>query len=286
MEIERWIQLAGQSPAQARHLIDLPYRLGSDALADPANWREWHDGGQLRAWAIWQQPWISLDYAIDPDAGLEEEVLSWGLARFREMARHHGRALDYYVDAREDDAPRIALLERLGFAWDPQGILLHLVRTLSAHPTTSPLPAGFTSRALLDGDDVARVVDLQRLAFDSTNMTVEWRQRIRRLPQYTPGLDLVIVAPDGALAAFCIGWLRRDAAGVAGQIEPMGVHPAYHRLGLGRAILTEALRRMQAYGATTAHVECYGANTAGYSFYRRAGGFALDHTIRRYYRNL
>jgi ribosomal protein S18 acetylase RimI-like enzyme len=66
----------------------------------------------------------------------------------------------------------------------------------------------------------------------------------------------VAVAPDGRLAAFCVGWLNDHPTGeVNGQIDPMGVHADYHRLGLGRAILYENLRRMYMHGARQVFVE-------------------------------
>jgi len=50
-------------------------------------------------------------------------------------------------------------------------------------------------------------------------------------------MDLVTVAQDGRLAAFCVGWIWQDKSGeTSGQIEPMGVHGDYRHMGLGRAI--------------------------------------------------
>jgi hypothetical protein len=59
--------------------------------------------------------------------------------------------------------------------------------------------------------EVEACVALHRAAFDSRNMTVEWRARILVRPEYRSELDCVAVAPDGRLAAFGIGWLDRSA---------------------------------------------------------------------------
>jgi GNAT superfamily N-acetyltransferase len=81
-------------------------------------------------------------------------------------------------------------------------------------------------------------------------MTLEWRQRTLVHPDYQPGLDLVVVAPNGELAAFCIGWFHTSGPGgkPSGQIEPMGVHPIYRQLGLSKLLQNELFRRMQAWG--------------------------------------
>ena len=53
---------------------------------------------------------------------------------------------------------------------------------------------------------------------------------------------------------FC--WLNRSAAeGPTGQVEPLGVRKAFRKLGLGRSILTEGLRRLQQHGAKWMYVE-------------------------------
>ena len=63
-------------------------------------------------------------------------------------------------------------------------------------------------------------------------------------------LDLLSVAPNGRLAAFCIGWLHRQPGGeIGGQIEPLGVHADFRRQGLGCGILAVGLRRLQQHGA-------------------------------------
>ena len=48
---------------------------------------------------------------------------------------------------------------------------------------------------------------LQRAAFNSPNMTEAWRVRLLHRPEYRPELDIVVSAPDGRLAAFCLRWL-------------------------------------------------------------------------------
>lgn len=49
-------------------------------------------------------------------------------------------------------------------------------------------------------------VAVHRNAFAPSRMTVEKYRRIMNAPTYRPDLDLVVVAPDGTFAAFCIVW--------------------------------------------------------------------------------
>ena len=106
-------------------------------------------------------------------------------------------------------------------------------------------------------------------------MTAEWRTRTLRRPEYLSDLDLVAVAPSGRLAAFCICWLNRDSEGnPSGQIEPLGVHKDFRRLGLGQAILSEGLQRLYLRGAERIYVETDKYRNAALGLYE-AVGFCL-----------
>jgi mycothiol synthase len=108
-------------------------------------------------------------------------------------------------------------------------------------------------------------------------MSTKWRIHTLHMPQYRPELDLVVVAPDGALAGFCIGWL--DQRRRVGQIEPMGVHSRFQRLGLSQALLQEILRRFQALGADFAQLETDLERNAARHTYESAG-FREAHIIQ------
>src|SRR5262249_41371081 len=148
---------------------------------------------------------------------------------------------------------------------------LHMSQPLDQPIQQYDLPNGFSIRPLAGEAEAQAYETLHRAAFNSKNMSEAWRRRILRHADYMPDLDLVAVAPDGTLAAFCIGWITRVNDERISQIEPIGVLPAYHRLGLGRAILYENLRRMQAIGATTAMIEAESSNNASTSLYKSAG---------------
>jgi ribosomal protein S18 acetylase RimI-like enzyme len=278
----RWMSaFVHTMPDRGLHVIDLPYRLCSPSVPEAGNTCLWADeAGEMIGWAVWQQPWITLDTAMrqDREAALMPVILAWAIARFQQMAVAHGRILDYCIDAREDDDTRIALLEAHGFA-RAGSHLLHLRQSLNDVPNVSAVPEGFTIRPIADAHDVAAYVALQQAAFGSTNMTVTWKVRTRRLPQYVAALDLLACAPDGTPVGFCLGWLH----GQEGQIEPMGIHPDYERLGLGRALLTEALRRLYIHGATTAHIEVYNDNPAARHLYESVG-YRVAHRIWKYVR--
>jgi len=307
-DLHRIAELVYAFPDRQRHSVDLPYRLSSWALETLDNTRLWEDeGGQLAGFAIVQGPWSTLDYGLGAEAreaGIEREIIAWGMERAQTIADRRRKPFTLFVEAREGDEERAALAEAHGFEGGAYEVL-HLECVLTPdfppHPNPLPggereqtplslsgrgaggegLPGGFTIRPLRGDAECQAYVDLHRAAFGTTNMTLEWRQRTLLMPQYVPEIDLVIEAPGGRLAAFCINWLSPDRA--AGHVEPLGVHPDFHRLGLGSAILNESLRRMAAHGAQTAIVETYGLNDAAHALYESVG-FRVRHRYQAYSR--
>lgn len=62
-------------------------------------------------------------------------------------------------------------------------------------------------------------------------------------------LKLAVVAPDGNFVAYCGMWYD-DAVGY-GVIEPVATDPDYRRMGLGKAVVLEGIKRVKELGAKT-----------------------------------
>jgi GNAT superfamily N-acetyltransferase len=122
-------------------------------------------------------------------------------------------------------------------------------------------PAGYTLRALGDECELPARSWLSWKAFhpdepDEKYQGWEWYRNVQRVPLYRRDLDLLAVAPHGELAAFCTVWF--DDVTRTAVFEPVGTHPAHQKRGLGKALMTEGLRRAQRLGATLATVSSYG----------------------------
>ena len=82
-----------------------------------------------------------------------------------------------------------------------------------------------------------------------------------RAPQYDPELDLVAVAPNGELAAFCVCGFE-DSSREVGYTDPVGTHARYKRRGLGKAMVTTGLHALKDRGARTAELGTSSENVA------------------------
>lgn len=198
--------------------------------------------------------------------------------RFRELDQERGRPLPYWVEFRDDDPERKAVAEQHGYTLEADYYYVQMQHPLIEQLAEPLLPAGFIIRPLAGTQEAAAYVALHRAAFESTSMTVAWRQRTLMTPYYNPELDLVLIAPDKTLVGFCVGWL--DPYRAIGQIEPIGIHPNAQSMGLGNALLHEILRRFKAYGAKEARVETDNPRTSALQAYESVG-FQVAHKVFR-----
>jgi mycothiol synthase len=287
------LDIIHQEPAQHPHVIDLPYRLSSEALDQEANGAIWlDDAGRAHAWVILQHPFWAIDLAADGAHNNPEvyaQLLVWADRRARQLAGMPAGRPAWYVPVFEDQVGLIAALEAAGFACQTDApvdpwVKVLLVRELEAAPQRLGPPTGFAIRPLNGESEAAGYVDLHRAAFESTNMTTSWRRRTLRQPLYCADLDLVAQAAGGQLAGFAIGWFTPDGRGdgPAVQVEPLGVHPEFRRHGLAGALLSELFWRAAQRGARRIYVECddYPHGPAG-TLYRSAG-FTLYKQIAVY----
>jgi len=239
------------------HVGDLVWRLFLQSLRHDLGktFRLW-DGtdGSLAGFAVWtpsryRAGVVSFELQIFPQLrgrGLEEEMLDWVEVQCLQPTAACHLVTD--VGVYEDDQGQIAALERRGFRrTDDEGVLF--IYPLDEPVTEPSLPGGFVVRPVAGELEAAARAAAHRDAFDSTRVTDEAYLRLMRTPGYDRDLDLVAVAPDGTMAAFCLGWL--DPANQVGEFEPVGTRQAFRRQRLAQTALLAGLRRMRTCGAAS-----------------------------------
>jgi mycothiol synthase len=175
------------------------------------------------------------------------------------------------------DNPRLtAVLEAAGFVEDDTEMLIYLCDLSRPIPDVE-LPTGFEARHVLE-DELEERVSVHRDAFEPSKFTLQRYARVRSMPGYRPELDLVISTPRHEFAAFCLVWLSDGV----GEFEPVGTRATWRRQGLGRAVMLEGLRRLQAAGAHSATVYSEPKNRV---FYESCGFFVVnrwqDYVLKR-----
>lgn len=230
--------------------------------------RLWEDKqGRLVARAsLWfpeagEQFTSGLGFSIHPDlrgSGIETQILRWAEARVQEASQGFEGVVELHSGDRSHLRDRFTLLEQHGFSWCRT--FKRLSQPLTRLIPTATLPEGFTIRCVNPAQDGAAWVEMFNQTFvDHWNhhpMTLEQFNYHVAQSTYNPELDLVAIAPDGTMAAFCSNLIFPEENAQLGRQEGwvglLGTRRGYRRLGLGRAILLEGLRRLQAAGMETA----------------------------------
>jgi GNAT superfamily N-acetyltransferase len=187
---------------------------------------------------------------------LGTEVVGWGEDCIRRMSSNErSSALD--ANCREDYTERIAFLKQHGFN-QLEDTTVTMERPLSSTIPDPELPPGFVIRPIAGTQEAEAVAAMHRAALGTEYMTTENRLVLMSTSGYDPSLDLVVVAPDGSIAANCICSVNlQDKIGFT---DPISTHPQFQRMGLARALLLTGLRLLQERGMSYARLGTGGNN--------------------------
>lgn len=194
---------------------------------------------------------------------LEEEMIVTAETTLKHTNRE-GR-LRTLVFADSQDALRHEILKRRGYqkVERPETSESIHIFPLANEIKEVKTPESYTIRALGHGLELLERCYASGLGFheDDVNYAREnrddpsWYHHIQSAPLYRRDLDLVAIAEDGSIAAFCTIWF--DDVTRTAYFEPVATVPKHQRHGLGKALLAEGLKRLKAMGAKLATVGGY-----------------------------
>jgi ribosomal protein S18 acetylase RimI-like enzyme len=243
-------------------------------LRQRAHLWERRQDGVVVGWALVSPRFSAFDLFVHPevwDTGRAESMFAWAEEWASDIVQERGGTSLQTVWISEHDTRLIAHLQSRGFARS-DGCIICMQRELDRGLLQPALPHGFSVRPVAGEHEARPRAAASHAAFGSSQLLGRYQRRylaFMRSPVYTPKLDLVAVAPDGRIAAFCICWL--DGVNRVGHLEPVGTHPDFQRRKLGTAVLQAALWRMAEHGMMVASVCVESSNVAGQAFYSSAG---------------
>lgn len=248
--------------------------------ANRRNLRLWErvDGDQpaLAAWAIFSRIEGSFDLFVHPAlyaTPLHEAVMDEHVAWAEVRAREAGLKQIMPWWAMEYDTTLKRMMQARGFitpaADGPPAPLFE--RDLDELPS-SRLPEGFLVQGVKNLDDGRLRAHVTHGAFsandDWDSYAAAYAQFISS-PVYDGERDLFVRSPNDQGASACTIWF--DPVNNVGLFEPVGTHPDFRGKGLGKAVMTEALRRMKAAGMRRAIVGFDPNNAAALALYTSLG---------------
>jgi mycothiol synthase len=277
------LQIGSQSniPASYMHpgFLDWDTHCPPDEQANQRNLRLWEcvsrDPPTLEAFAVFSRHEGSFDLFVNPDlhgTPLHETVMDeyvvWAKARAREAGLKQFEPFWVF----EYDKVLNRLMKARGFVEvhaDPAPPLFE--RSLDELPPMM-LPEGFTVQAVGNLADGRLRAHVTYGAFNSDDdwelFSAEYAQFIGSAV-YDGERDLFVRSPEGRGASACTIWY--DQVNAVGLFEPVATHPDFQRMGLGKAVMTEGLRRMKAAGMRRAILGFDPNNAAALALYSSLG---------------
>jgi mycothiol synthase len=241
-------------------------------------WDDPKQPGKLLGWVLISPDWVGIDVYVQPElrgSELANEMYTWAEEEAIRVAHIQERKTIYVLWARHADETLREHYTQRGFR-QRRG-MIHYSHTLAEMFPAPVLPYAFTLRGCKGEPEAAARARAQYGAFNSSapfECYLERFIRFMRSPVYQPEMDIVAVAPDGQIRAFCIVWT--DPINKVGLFEPVGAHPDFQRHGLGKAVMLEGLRRLKKSGMESAIVSTYEDSRAGIKLYEGLGFQAID----------
>lgn len=168
------------------------------------------------------------------------------------------------IAVRDNDVTMQEQLTQMGYRNAEQTEPI-LCRDLN-EPLDYELPSGFTIRDIRFPEDNLTYQTVIWKGFDHEGDQAELEKMLANKvlpPNHRPELCLAVVDETGEFAAHCTCWYdeRTDYT----YVEPVCTIPKYRGMGLGKAVVLEALRRCKALGAKQAFV------ISDQEFYKKLG---------------
>lgn len=215
----------------------------------------WEDGKQIVGVATFDcQLDIAYCLALPQYAFLKKEMLLYAQANlskdgnfgvviadndfiFQDISANLG-----FVATPEKENDAIFYLDKTSTAYElPEGFHLTTIKeTFDAYQYMRVLWKGFNHE--LDGEGEFKF---------SEELDLSFKEEMLR-PNVDLNLKVAAVAPDGNFASYCGMWY--DAEAGYAVIEPVATDPDYRKMGLGKAVVLEGIRRAGELGAKTAIV--------------------------------
>jgi len=183
---------------------------------------------------------------------LEREIFEWIERHRLEKKKDPDKKEKLGIHTIEGNSVRELLLSELGYKKGETSMYLRL------RPVDLPIPdvgcpESYEIRSVKGRSDYDQLASVIRLVFGHGEwFNAEIYEGITRCSFYKQDLDLVAVAPGGTFASFCT--FRMDPISKITNLEPVGTHPNYRKLGLAKALIFEGLKRAIRYNPALFYV--------------------------------
>ncbi|MHA1951544.1 MAG: GNAT family N-acetyltransferase [Candidatus Thorarchaeota archaeon] len=227
----------------------------------------WEDEQQIIA-VSFTKPYGSCHLSIHPDHITQaREIVLWMQGRVSELKKVDSVKMGLVVDDLDEEL--IAILSDLGFEKDEsEGD--NQIRPLDSPIPDYSVPEGYEIRNANIATESEKYREVQITVFPHIkSMSKKILDTYSTASFYKEELDIVAVAPNGEFAAFCT--VRLDPISKITELEPVGTHPDHRKLGLGKAVILEGLKRLEKYKPSAVVILGAASSEAARKLYESVG---------------
>ena len=217
--------------------------------------RLWEDNGELVAIVHYESSLGEVFFQVHPEyVYLKEEMLDYAETDLLGINIENEQYIHTFVndfDSILQDMVKLRGYQRK-IEWS---------RPISKFEINKPvpkaaLPNGFSLKSLEDENNLQKVDRALHRGFnhkgEPDGSGIAGRKLAQSVPNYRKDLQIVVEAPDGNWVAYSGMWY--ESVNKIAYVEPVATDPDYRRMGLGRAVVWEGIRRCGELGATVAYV--------------------------------
>lgn len=252
-------------------------------------WEDSQKDCHLLGWTLLSPEWNAVDVFAHPDlrgTQMAHQMWNWSVNCLTELvsSQKAQRIRTMWID--EKDEAMIEVLKKLDFQKSDNAMHYLECELPDLTSINIDLPQGYEIRGNHGEKELEKRAVVSYAAFESEKPFEQYKNRYLNFMHssvYETDRDLVIVAPDGNFAGFCLIWL--DYENLIGLFEPVGIHPKYQKRGLGKALMLAGKQKMRRYGMQKAMVCAEHENTPAFKLYQ-AVGFKPLKVLRTYIKEL
>ncbi len=214
----------------------------------------WEDAGDIVGVVHHEHRMGEIYIEISPDYSyLKKDMLEYA-QEYLYRDENEGRLLQVFINQTDDEFEAIA--EDLGFhKGETHQEDMSQLKIVDPFPSIN-VPEGFRLKSLQEDNDLIKIHRVLHRGFnhpgEPPEEELEGRKKMQSAPNFKKDLTIVVEDPDGNFISFCGMWY--EASNKIAYVEPVATDPDYRRMGLGKAVVLEGIRRCGELGATDAYV--------------------------------
>jgi len=224
------------------------------ADVDRSKFGVWEDGGSIVGVAHPEHPGSPCYFEMKPGYEfLKSEILNYYEEKIRITADGLENHEGVYLIGGDEEFAHVA--EDAGYSRSDSVEPMSVV-SLESVPDSYPIPEGFTLQSLAEDDDPAKSNRVLHQGFEDDDEPgddgIAGRKFMQSAPNFNRELNIVAVAPNGDWVSYSGMWF--EPTNRYCYVEPVTTVPDFRLMGLGKAAITESIRRAKLLGAEISFV--------------------------------